>query len=46
VKPNWDDCGVHTQALILAFDQTCEHVQDEEDAKWAKAGVPRVSKRR
>jgi hypothetical protein len=45
VKPKWDDNGVHTQALILAFDQTCEHDEEEEDARWAKAGMPRFSKR-
>jgi hypothetical protein len=37
VKESWDDCGVFTQALILAFDQIAGH--DEESWQMALAGA-------
>jgi hypothetical protein len=33
----WDDCGVWTQALILAFDQTASHDEEERAAQLAGA---------
>jgi hypothetical protein len=44
VKPNWDSNGADTQALILAYDQTCEHEENEETNNMLKAGG--FSKRR
>ena len=46
MKPSWDENTVHVQALILAFDQTCEHDENEMNSAMLKAGVPRFSKRR
>ncbi len=37
VKSDWDDCGVYTQALIVAFHQTCEHDEDERMAQMMGA---------
>jgi hypothetical protein len=35
--PGWDDCGVATQAQIMAFDQTISHDEDERAATFAGA---------
>jgi hypothetical protein len=37
---------VNKQALILAFDQTCLHEEDEEAAQAMKAGLPRLTPRK
>jgi hypothetical protein len=37
VKETWDDCGVFTQAMILAFDQICS--SDEKSWQTALAGA-------
>jgi len=41
VKANWEDCGVHTQALILAYDQVRDHDKAEREAHLAGARMPR-----
>jgi len=41
VKLNWEDCGVHTQALILAYDQVRDHDEAEREAHLAGARMPR-----
>lgn len=47
VNPDWESNGVQTQALILAYDQHCEHDENEEANRILKAGgMPRFSKRR
>jgi hypothetical protein len=40
VPQHWDDCGVVAQALILAFDQTCSHEEDERAAQMVGARMP------
>jgi hypothetical protein len=40
VQPCWDDCGVWTQALILAFDQTMSHDEDEMMQARMRAWMP------
>ena len=42
VKDSWEENGVHTQALILAFDHLCEH----DEAELLKSTVPRTSGKR
>ena len=42
MKPNWDDCGVHTQALVLAYDQVRDHDEAEREAQLAGARMPKV----
>jgi len=37
VKRAWDDCATWEQAMILAFDQVCQH--DEMEEKQALAGA-------
>lgn len=41
MKDNWDDCGVHTQALILAYDQVRDHDESEQEAHLVGARMPR-----
>jgi len=43
VKPDWDDCGVHTQALILAYDQIRDHDEAEREAQLAGGRMPRAA---
>ena len=43
MKANWEDCGVHTQALILAYDQVRDHDEAEREAHLAGARMPRVA---
>lgn len=40
VDPDWHNNGVQMQALILAFDQVCQHDEDEHRAAMARAGAP------
>lgn len=37
MKEAWDDCGVETQALIIAFDQTATYDEEQWQAKLAGA---------
>jgi hypothetical protein len=39
VKPSWDDCGVETQAMLLAYSQLRDHEDMELSSSLAKAGV-------
>jgi len=43
VKPNWNDCGVHTQALILAYDQVRDHDEAERGPSRTGGSVRRGS---
>ena len=43
VKPAWDDCGVQTQALIVAFDQTRAYDESEREARLLGARMPHVA---
>ena len=40
VRPAWDDCGVQTQALIVAFDQTRAFDESEREARMLGARMP------
>ena len=40
MKSDWNDCGVHTQALILAYDQVRDHDETEREAHVAGARMP------
>jgi hypothetical protein len=43
VKSNWDDNDVWTQALILAYDQTCGYDEIEEKKSLLGAGGSKQS---
>ena len=40
VKASWDECGLETQALIVAFDQTRSYDESEWEAQLAGARTP------
>lgn len=43
MKDSWEECGVETQAKIIAFDQTMQHDENERDAQLLGARTPSVS---
>ena len=45
VKPTWDDCGVQTQAQIVAFDQTRAYDESEREARLLGARMPFAAER-
>lgn len=40
MKDAWDECGVETQARIIAFDQIMQHDENEREAQLQGARTP------
>jgi hypothetical protein len=40
MKQSWDECGLETQALIVAFDQIASYDEQEREAQLLGARMP------